>query len=138
MKIRPHPVARRPPSIQVEPVPPAPISFSYRYYAQTGKFGVSDRTGLWFEALLARLRALSALDAQEVLSSRSPSPRAHRIDFARTTEPEGFSHLNPQSRRYTPYQFQLSQGTGRVHGFFIDVVFHIVWLDPHHRLYARS
>lgn len=35
-----------------------------------------------------------------------------------------------------PYQFSLSSHVnGRVHGFFLDHVFHIVWLDPNHRLY---
>jgi hypothetical protein len=28
-----------------------------------------------------------------------------------------------------------SNGHGRVHGFVIADVFHVVWLDPHHRLY---
>ncbi|HKP74096.1 MAG TPA: hypothetical protein VJT67_01075 [Longimicrobiaceae bacterium] len=71
-----------------------------------------------------------------MLSNRSAALRAHPIDFSATSEPRGFDHLNPEFRAFSPYQFQLSQGTGRVHGFFIDVVFHIVWLDPHHRLYA--
>jgi len=118
------------------PGSPQPISFSYRYYAQTAKFSASERTGVWVESLLERLRALSSLTRQEVLSNRSAALRAHPIDFSTTSEPRGFDHLTPELRVYTPYQFQLSQGTGRVHGFFIDVVFHIVWLDPHHRLYA--
>jgi hypothetical protein len=118
--------------------PPAPegfISFSYRYYVRTPKFGVADCTGAWFESLLDRLRGLSSLRPQEVLSNRSPALRAHRIDFSRTSEPEGFTHLNHSLRSYEPYQFQLSKERGRVHGFFIDLIFYIVWLDPHHRLY---
>ncbi|QXE21583.1 hypothetical protein B6N60_00260 [Richelia sinica FACHB-800] len=36
-----------------------------------------------------------------------------------------------------PYQFQLSSNEyGRVHGFFIENVFYIVWLDPDHLLYS--
>ncbi|HEU0055405.1 MAG TPA: hypothetical protein VFQ39_19595 [Longimicrobium sp.] len=85
--------------------------------------------------MLDRFRALSSLRPQEVLSNRSPALRAHPIDFARTSEPAGFSHLNEQLRAYPAYQFQLSVHTGRVHGFFIDLVFHVVWLDPHHALY---
>ena len=41
-----------------------------------------------------------------------------------------------QANTAEPYQFQSSKETGRVHGFFIDLVFHVVWLDPYHRLYA--
>ena len=118
------------------PPPPAGfISFSYRYYVRTAKFNVVGCTSVWFDALIERLRAISSLQPQEVLSSRSPALRAHPIEFSRTSEPQGFAHLNPQLRGYTPYQFQLSKEKGRVHGFFIDLVFHVVWLDPHHRLY---
>ncbi len=38
-----------------------------------------------------------------------------------------------------PYQFSLSSNEhGRVHGFFIDEVFYIVWLDPDHLLYPAK
>ena len=33
------------------------------------------------------------------------------------------------------WQFHLSKSTGVVHGFFIDSLLCIVWLDPHHNLY---
>jgi len=32
-------------------------------------------------------------------------------------------------------QFSLGQGKGRVHGFKIDNVFYIYWLDPNHNMY---
>jgi len=39
----------------------------------------------------------------------------------------------------TPYQFSLSSNEhGRVHGFLIDEVFYIVWLDPDHQLYPAK
>lgn len=111
------------------------ITFSYLFYARTRKFEISDCTATWFEALLDWMRSISSLRPQEVLSNRSNALRAHPIDFSRTSEPKGFDHLNPQLRGYPPYQFQLSKERGRVHGFFIDLVFYVVWLDPHHRLY---
>jgi hypothetical protein len=121
--------------INAPPTPDGVISFSYRYYARTLKFGVADCTGAWFESLLDRLQGLSSLRPQEVLSNRSPALRAHPIEFSHTSEPQGFAHLASQLRAHTPYQFQLSKGTGRVHGFFINLIFYVVWLDPHHRLY---
>jgi hypothetical protein len=134
-KIRPGTVERRTPPVLVPETPGGLITFSYRYYASTSKFGVSDCTARWFESLLERLRALSSLSPQEVFSSRSPALRAHPIEFSRTSEPQGFAHLNERLRAHEPYQFQLSKGTGRVHGFFINLIFYVVWLDPHHRLY---
>jgi hypothetical protein len=134
-KIRPGKVERRTPPVFVPPTPGGRITFSYSYYTSTSKFGVSDCTAQWFESLLERLRALSSLSPQEVFSSRSPALRAHPIEFSRTSEPQGFVHLNHRLRSYEPYQFQLSKERGRVHGFFIDLIFYIVWLDPHHLLY---
>lgn len=32
-------------------------------------------------------------------------------------------------------QFALSKGKGRVHGFKIDNVFYVYWLDPNHNMY---
>lgn len=135
-RIRPGRVEPRASRITTPPPPGGFISFSYRVFARTAKFNTAACTPGWWDAMIDRLQALSSLRPQEVLSNRSSALRAHPIDFAHTTEPDGFAHLNPQLRGYEPYQFQLSKETGRVHGFFIDLVFHIVWLDPHHLLYA--
>jgi hypothetical protein len=135
-KVKPGQVDARTERVGVPAPPDGYISFSFRYYARTRKFGVSDCVGAWFESLFDRLQALSSLQPQEVRSNRSNALRAHPIDFSRTSEPDGFSHLNPHLRSYEPYQFQLSKATGRVHGFFIELVFYVVWLDPHHRLYS--
>lgn len=72
---------------------------------------------------------------QELFSSQSKALRAHSLDWARTSKPDGFAHLNEQFRAMEAYQFQLSKHKGRVHGFFVDVTFHVVWLDPDHNLY---
>ncbi|HDZ68887.1 MAG TPA: hypothetical protein ENH43_00500 [Phycisphaerales bacterium] len=32
------------------------------------------------------------------------------------------------------WQFGISKDNGRVHGFFIEDFFYIVWIDPEHRL----
>ncbi len=71
----------------------------------------------------------------ELRTNKSRSLRAHSIVWEETTEPAGFSHLNEQLRGVRGYQFEVSQGEGRVHGLFIDDSFYIVWLDPNHELY---
>jgi hypothetical protein len=39
----------------------------------------------------------------------------------------------------TPYQFSLTSNEhGRVHGFFVENIFFVVWLDPKHQLYAGN
>jgi hypothetical protein len=64
------------------------------------------------------------------------SLRCHSIDWNQTTE-TGFGLVHEEQLVSQPYQFQLSSNEyGRVHGFFIDNVFYIVWLDPDHLLYS--
>ncbi|PSF35601.1 hypothetical protein C7H19_16045 [Aphanothece hegewaldii CCALA 016] len=88
--------------------------------------------------LLERLKALSSLTAQELLVNRSSTLRCHPINWEDTSE-NGFGLPNEEQLVDTPYQFSLSSNEhGRVHGFFIDDVFYIVWLDPQHLLYPEK
>jgi len=80
---------------------------------------------------------LSQLKAQEVINNQSKSLRCHGIVWLDTTEPNGFGIPNEDMLVNVPYQFQISANEyGRVHGFFSENVFYIVWLDPEHNLYS--
>lgn len=113
------------------------LSFSFRYIDhQHQKFDYSGREATYFCKVIERLTALSACTTQELHVSRSKALRVHPIEWGTTSEPDGFSHLNEQLRESRPYQFSISSNAhGRVHGFFLENVFHVVWLDPDHSLY---
>lgn len=113
------------------------ISFSFKHlHLDHPKFSVEGRDSRYLIKLLCRLKDVCSFTAAELCVNNSPSLRAHPIAWSDTTEPQGFAHLNEQLRGTTPYQFQISSNEhGRVHGFFIDNVFFIVWLDPSHSLY---
>jgi hypothetical protein len=117
---------------------PEGISFSFRYYQDDkDKFSISKRDAKYLSSLLGRLRDLSQLKADEVISNQSKSLRCHRIDWQDTTELQGFGIPNEDQLVSTPYQFQIfANQYGRVHGFFSENVFYIVWLDPDHNLYS--
>lgn len=88
------------------------------------------------QTLMERLKALSSWTLKEFMNSHSKSIRAHTHDWGRTARPRGFQHLNEQLRGCPAWQFQLSKGEhGRVHGFFIDTTFYVVWLDCDHKVY---
>jgi len=75
--------------------------------------------------------------ADEIKSNKSKSIRAHSIDWKDTTEKEGFSFLPEQLQSLPPWQFEISSNEhGRVHGFFIDRTFFVVWIDSNHSLYS--
>jgi hypothetical protein len=114
------------------------ISFSFRHIAQAhDKFHYSQRDSAYFCKVFERLSSMSDFTVQEFHASRSSAVRAHPIDWEGTSEPCGFAHLNEQLRSSTPFQFAVSANAhGRVHGFFVDNVFFVVWLDPDHLLYT--
>ncbi|GCY61455.1 hypothetical protein HmCmsJML079_03969 [Escherichia coli] len=113
------------------------INFSFRHIdANHEKFRFSAQNSNYFCKVLERLKNLSTFTAQELITERSAALKCHPIDWRHTSEPDGFSHLHEQFQNYTPYQFSISRNEhGRIHGFFIGNVFHIVWLDPEHKLY---
>ncbi|MFB2896487.1 hypothetical protein ACE1CI_26545 [Aerosakkonemataceae cyanobacterium BLCC-F50] len=117
---------------------PEGISFSFRYYQDDKeKFSIDKRDAKYLSSLLRRLRDLSQLKADEVINNQSKSLRCHGIHWQDTTEPHGFGILHEDQLVSTPYQFQISANEyGRVHGFFSENVFYIVWLDPDHNLYS--
>lgn len=113
------------------------LSFSYKFL-QTDhqKFSIQNRDSIYLVALLERLRNLSALTALDLKTNRSASLRCHPIDWTDTSE-ICFDIPNEEQLVDTPYQFSVSSNEhGRVHGFFIEEVFYIVWLDPAHQLYS--
>lgn len=124
---------------EIKKTPLAPIqelSFSYKFLqTNVDKFSFRSRDSSYLVAFLERLRDLSGLTALDLKTNRSNSVRCHPIDWADTSE-NGFGIPNEDQLVDTPYQFSLSANKhGRVHGFFIEDVFYIVWLDPDHQLY---
>ena len=127
-----------PSGIQPKKLIPQPqgISFSFKYYQDdNSKFSCQDKPPAYWVTLMARLKNLSGISKQELLKNRSSSLRFHPIDWKDTSE-SGFGLPNEDQLVDTPYQFSVSANKyGRVHGFFINEVFYIVWLDPNHLLY---
>jgi hypothetical protein len=115
---------------------PVGISFSFKYYQDGHEwFHCREKGASYLLTLLDRLKSLSGLSVRELLTNRSSALRCHPIDWDGTSE-AGFGLPNEEQLVDTPYQFSLSANEhGRVHGFFIDEVFYIVWLDPDHLLY---
>lgn len=67
----------------------------------------------------------------------------HIIRFEDTSEPDGFTCLDEDNLRLEdPWQIRLCpeirnppRSGWRVHGFLLDGVFYMIWLDTAHRLY---
>ena len=112
------------------------LSFSFKYFKTVdGNFDPYSRDSDYFIVLLERIKELSRLTLQQFYSNRSQALRSHPIDWHDTTE-NSFGIPGEEQIVGTPYQFELSANEyGRIHGFVIDSVFFIRWLDPDHNLY---
>ena len=114
------------------------INFSFKYLTeQNEKFQCYREAHVYYHDFLKRIKALSTLKIMEFLSNRSDALRAHPIVWEKTTEKKGFGIPAEDQIVDTPYQFTLSANeNGRIHGFFIQNTFYIVWFDKDHALYS--
>ena len=120
-------------------VAPKGISFSFKYLeTDHHKFKWVDREISYLMTLLERLKSVSSLTTIEMIQNGSHALRCHAIDWSDTSE-QCFGIPCEEQLVDKPYQFSLSSNAhGRVHGFFIDEIFYIVWLDPNHLLYSSK
>ena len=101
------------------------------------KFTLNRCQAGYLDKLLERLKSLNAMTVKDFKETKSKSIRAHTHDWSNTTEQQGFSSLNQQLRDLPGWQFKItSNDHGRVHGFFIDRTFFVVWIDPDHLMYS--
>lgn len=79
---------------------------------------------------------------KEIFGRYGDVNRIHRIDWGDNRIREnGFTSLDSnlfEQIKYDCWQLRINNETFRVHGFFIENVFYIVWLDPLHNLYYRK
>lgn len=114
------------------------LTFSFRFLCfehEDCHFGEEEAS--YFLKVLERLKHVSTVKVNDFISGTNRTLRNHRINWEDTTQKDGFSHLNEQYHAYPPYQFSVSANEyGRIHGFIIGNVFHVVWLDPNHSVYS--
>jgi hypothetical protein len=127
------------------PIPPIvqpnakTLQFSFKHLdLQNPTFPVSACTADFWVALAAKLVEYSQWPV-EVFEDQNHEAHRHTIDFAETSEPNGFAHLGMDNLGYaTTWQFQVGVDRWRVLGFLLDDVFYVVWLDPNHCLYQLN
>ena len=116
------------------------LSFSWKYFERTQKFHLNRVKHTYVGQLIEKLHELSKKTEQELFQDHNLKRffRLHPIDWKDTTE-NGFSNLPEKLLEQQPWQFSVTSNEhGRVHGFFIDSTFYIVWFDPDHLLYSND
>lgn len=113
--------------------------FSFRFLKEDGdKFRYTNLNSDYFSKLLERMHDVSSMSANQLRNSSSDALRCHRIDWKKDNVSEdGFGILGDDGF-YDDHAWQMSISSnkyGRIHGFFDDNVFYVVWLDKNHNLY---
>jgi hypothetical protein len=113
----------------------SPVRFSFKYLdLESEKFAFGRCESDFLRCLLDEFKSLSACNVSEFCEYDNDR-HSHAIVFPDTTEPCGFPGIEDQAEPEVCWQFGiLRDRPWRVHGFFIESVFYVVWLDPEHRL----
>lgn len=113
------------------------ITFSFQYH--DSKHELFTLRGMDIEYVydvLERFKNLSGFTSGRLVGNGSRALRCHPIRWEDTTQ-RGFGDIEKERYEGCAYQIEISQSKGRVHGFFIGSVFHVVWFDPNHKLYSK-
>jgi hypothetical protein len=129
-------------------VPPKVISdqenivFTFSYFNSSHAISAHGQDAAYFHDLLERLKAMCGFKVKEFREAHAAaynpkSIRAHKIDWTHhKCSQKGFGVPQREDLDAIGWQFTVSKSKrGRVHGFLIDRVFYVVWLDPEHKLY---
>jgi len=119
--------------------PPTPprreVVFCFKSWTETEKFRLSRCAGTYLAKFIGRLRDLCTWEVAALKANRHEALRFHPISWDRSSEPGGFG-LPAHLQDVECFQFGITTNEhGRVHGYVIGHVFHVVWLDPDHLLF---
>lgn len=117
------------------------LHFSFKYFdIYHKKFSIEKCQPENFIKFIERLKGICQLNLNEFRQLYSnKSIRAHLIKWHETTEPHGFQcfNSNDQLKDSPCFQFSITANKhGRVMGFLVSNIFHIVWFDVEHLLYS--
>jgi hypothetical protein len=114
------------------------LVFSFEFFDRTeycfSLGGVTSVCDNWFVSLLDTIKELSSKTWVEAASESHYNIHDH--DWGKTNFKFNFDF--DTLYQLDCYQFALSAGKGRVHGFKIDNIFYVYWLDPNHKMYDVS
>ncbi len=115
-----------------------PVYFNLKNLRNTEKkFDYTSLESQYFIKFIERLKNIGSMSRKELINHWDGAVKCHRIEFNEplpkiTEKSFGCGSENDENA----FQFSISKNKwGRVHGYFIDNIFYIVWLDPNHELY---
>lgn len=91
---------------------------------------------LYFISYLSKYSTMKSID----IKTAGKAGRCHTVKDNELKKLKGVLqklgyNLNEQIEEYDYYQISVGTSNGRVYGYFIDNIFYILLLDPHHLIY---
>lgn len=113
------------------------ICFSYQFLDLKHKKFILPSKGKWFHTLFEKKKVYSKKTLRD-LKEDSGYFRLHDIEPSMLKGnfriPKDLSqHINENETPF--YQLKITDGAGRLHGFFLDNIFFVIWFDENHCLY---
>lgn len=114
------------------------VVFSWKFFDRKHElFNCGSVEMEWFLSVFDVLQEISGMSYIEFRQHKGNRLRVHPHDWEDTTAKFNLdeSLLRQLEEDKACIQFSISKAKGRVHGFMIDNIFYIVWLDRFHNLY---
>lgn len=111
------------------------IKFSFIYFDKEHEaFNCGKTNPGWFLEVFENIKQICGLTRNEFQYEYRTHYDSHKHDFSKTAYKYRLPIDVMEQNEEDCCQFRISTAHGRVHGFFIDSTFYIVWLDPHHNM----
>lgn len=112
------------------------MNFSFLYFDTASQlFTVNDCEPNYLGKFTERLKALSQITPAQARNQQSSTLHFDKIRWEGTPVSEFGFPKEEEIAGDEAWEFEITRNAhGRVHGFFIDETFYIVWIDPKHKL----
>ena len=135
----PSPLAKSNSKIVAPKIPPTSdkIVFSFESIDRNEYFNLDATCENWSNDLFNTMKTVSNIDIKDIYagkySTKGSTLRIHQHGNASAPckIPQNLSLEDL-------WQIRISSSKGGVHGRFVENVFYVIWLDPHHNLYPND
>lgn len=110
------------------------IKVSFRFLDRDNElFNMGNADIHWIMELLDTLKFLTQITKKQLFTEYRKKFQPHQYDEIEKLKYKDAFLTNPQYEEC--YQLRLTKSTGRIHGFFINEIYYIRFLDKEHNMY---
>lgn len=123
--------------LKTTPIQEGKIHFRFDYFDATHRFFDGSEADFdWARNMLKRLKTLQDTTVEHFKTDMRfrAAQYVHPINWDDAKLNSFGIQQASQDLDEDAWQFGISKGKGRIHGFFIGDIFYVVWIDPEHRL----